>query len=259
MRKQKNKINKKAGIFAAGMVLAMIIFITTAWFAFSTTNKKISREMLCLSVLNSYYNEEDRFMLYARESAKIAASQAFYLIAKDAAVNLKENSCNVRNNYIIWTESCHPETESIKEKFLNYYNKTFSELIKNYPNKVQPEYFLLLENDTLILMAQPIRFTSEKQETFAKYTINYSFDPSFMLNLPEQKIYLEDFETIYNKIKACNNNSSCLEDISFEHWETSLEEFATYYLFNLKTKNFYFFQDDTQKYEKIELGFIIEK
>lgn len=254
--------NKKAGIFAAGMILAMLIFMTTAWFAFSTTNKRISAEISTLPILNSYYNEQDRFLLYAQEAQKLAASQALYNIAKDAAIDPISESCNLMNNYMLWNEHCSPKTEIVKQKLLDYYNKTFDASIKAYPDeKMHSDYISeITETKELSSTAQAISLNSEKQGSFAKYNLSYSFNPSIKLNLTEQNIYLEDFEIIYNKIAACNKNLECIKAISLEHWNIAIEEQTSYFLFKLKTKTFHFFHEDNiEKYKPIELNFIIEK
>lgn len=254
--------SKKAGIFAAGMILAMLIFMTTAWFAFSTTNKKITAEINTLPVLNSYYNEQDRFYLYAQESQKLAVSQAFYQIAKDAAINPAKESCNLLNNYIIWNENCNPNTDMIKERFLENYNQTLANLIKLYPNdNMRPEYVNEInENNWIASTAQPITLNSEKQGSFAKYNFSYSFSPSIKLNLTEQDIYLEDFKMIYNKFDSCNKELECIKAISLKHWKITVEEYSSYILLKLKTKKAFFFQENgVEKYAPIELNFIIEK
>ena len=129
-----NKQNKKASIFALGMVLGVIILMGIAWYGFAATNKNIYKGIKIIDPLN-YKNLKDNFALYLNESAKLSASQSFYEIAKETAIDKENPGCNIYSgkDYIIWSQECKPEQKIIEEMFIKYYNKSFNILLQEYP------------------------------------------------------------------------------------------------------------------------------
>ncbi len=266
---KKNK-NRRAVAFAYGMVLAMIVFMSAAWYAFTTTNNKITAEINTLSVLKIYYNEHDRFSIYLEESQKLASSQAFYQLSQDAAIDKSQTSCRIIENNVVWGENCHPEEDFINIKFTEDYRFSLNSLVSKYPNeKLRPEYANALNDamDEMTSVAAPLTLSSQKQGTFVKYTFNHTIDPTIKLNLTEQSIYLNDFTEIYDKIREEKNkcstiNADCFKNINFEHWTFVTEDHASYILFKFKTKKAFIFKaiDTTaENFGPVELNFIIEK
>jgi len=255
-------INKNAGIFAALMILSMIIFMTTAWFAFSKTNEKI-KESINISVLSDIYKEYDRFSFYLKESSELSASQAFYEIAKDAGINLSLE-CNTYNNYIIWDVNCKPDSLFIEQKFVDEYNKTFSNYIRNYPN----ENFIIrfdnkLENKEITSEASsPVILSSEEKSSFATYNVSYKLSPSIKASLESYNIHLEDFGNIYSSIirekENCRNDEdsvSCLKNnIVLENWQFDARKEGSYYLFKFTTKKYFFFYENEEKFAPISVN-----
>ncbi|MGB9707841.1 MAG: hypothetical protein ACPLXC_00735 [Candidatus Pacearchaeota archaeon] len=263
-------MNKRAVAFAYSIIIAMIVLMSAAWYAFTTTNNKITAEVTALSVLRNYYNEQDRFSVYLEESQKLAASQAFYQLLKDSAIDKSQISCKIIENVIVWSDSCHPEEDFIRVKFIEDYRFSFSSLMKNYPNeKFRPEYANALNEamDEIISVTTPFTLSIQKQGTFATYTFNYTIDPTTKLNLTLQSIYLKDFEELYNKIKEEKNKCSsvsadCFKNLNFEHWTFTTEDKMSYLLFKFKTKGAFIFKEpetNAQNFKPIELNFIIEK
>lgn len=255
-------MNRCALAFGWGMIIAMIVFMSTAWFAFTITNQKISAEISSLPILENYYREQNIFTVYAETSSKLALSQAFYQITKDSAINIS-NPCRVINNIIVWNENCHPNKDFIKKRFLEYYNASFNSLILKYPNiKTVPQYTNVIDDNAteIISQASQIVFSSEKQGTFAKYNFSYNFEPSIKLNLTERGIYLKDFMELYDKIVACNKDLACIHSIELDNWNITVEDKNSFFQFKLKTKNsFIFYENNLENYSPIELNFIIEK
>lgn len=259
--------NRKAGIFAAGMVLATIIFIVTAWFAFSTTNKNVATEIELLPILTSIYNEQDRFSLYIEETKKLAASQAFHIIAKNGAVE-KKSACKIEpeTRLPIWNLECKPETEYIKKAFLEEFNKSFDFLIKSYPNeKLRQNYTHIFDEQENIIISknEPATIEIEKKGIFVNYAIIFSKEQTINTKLEEQGIYLNDFLKIYDKImeekSKCNENEDCFKNLNFENWNVEVEKQNNYYFFNLKTKRaFFFIENNNIKFEPIKLEFVLE-
>ncbi len=264
----KHNQNKKAGIFAAGMILAVIIFMAAAWFAFNTTNNKIKVEIQTLSILNNFNNEQVKFTFYAHESQKLAASQGFYELAKEAAIDPLSDSCYIKENYFIWSEHCHPQTDQVNRLFLNKYNQTFSRLIKDYPNKnISADFANILEGDKLTSTSLPIILEEKKKATFATYTIikDIAPKPPLQTDLVGEKIYLDNFENIYSQIlsrkSSCTTiNEDCFKSLGVAHWNDKVEDKGAYLLFTLTTKEIHFFQENNNiVYKPIVLNFVIEK
>jgi len=265
---RKQSQNKKAGIFAAGMILAVIIFMAAAWFAFNTTNNKIKAEIQTLSILNNFNNEQVKFSFYAHDSQKLAASQAFYELAKEAAIDPLSDSCYIKETYFIWSEHCHPQTDQVTRLFLNKYNQTFSKLIRDYPNKnISADFANIIEGDKLTSTSLPIILEEKKKATFATYTITQDISPKppLQTDLVGEKIYLDNFENIYNGVlsrkSSCSIiNEACFEDLGFAHWNDKVEDKGAYLLFTLTTKETHFFQEgNALVYKPIVLNFVIEK
>ncbi|MCX8193813.1 MAG: hypothetical protein N3G19_00385 [Candidatus Pacearchaeota archaeon] len=264
------KKNKKAGIFAAGMVLATIIFIVTAWFAFSTTNKNITAEIELLPILTSIYNEQDRFSLYINETKKLAASQAFYELTKRGAV-IDEN-CRIEpdTKSVIWDSNCKPEITYINKAFLEEFNETFNFLVNSYPNeKFRQNYsHIFNEQENVIISKDKSQIIENKKEgNFASYTISLSTEKTATIttNLNEQEINLDDFVKIYDKImeeksKCSEETHDCLKNFNFENWNVKIEKQGNYYFFELTTKKaFFFIENNNIKFEPIKLKFVLEQ
>jgi hypothetical protein len=250
--------NRKAGIFALGMIIAMILFMTTAWLAFTTTNKNLDVSFNLAPYLTNYYNEQDRFFLYIDESTKLAASQAFYEIAKDAAIDKNKDSCLVYNNYFVLSPGCKPELSSIKTRFLEKYNQSLNNLIQKYPSeKLRISYGNEFDETGMTIRsgADLIKLDSQKKASFALYNFSYSFNPSNSFSLAKLNIVLDDFETIYNKAvntkSVCNQDINCVkEKMTSDRWQVDVEKSGQYFLFKLKTKKSFFYQDVTESSEK---------
>lgn len=276
--KPKDRLGKRAGIFAVGMIITMIIVMAAAWQAFSTTNRKIAVGVEILPNLTSHYNEQDRFSIYIEESKSLAASQALYEIAKDAAIDKKKGSCRVepQTNYFIWDNNCKPETLFIKQRFIQEFNKSLISFVKAYPKENLRPYYMneFAEGSEEIInsAASPIKLESKAKSTFASYSLSHSVETSLTstkTNLTEENIDL-NFNGIYNKIveektrcqteqKEAEECSKALEAIEFDYWRADVERQGSYFIFRLKTKDFFFFQENNlENYKQIELNFIME-
>lgn len=266
------KKNRKAGIFAVGMIIAMILFMTTAWLAFTTTNKKLDASFNLAPYLTNIYNEQDRFSLYSEESTKLAASQAFYEIAKDAAIDKNKGGCLVYNNYFVLSDSCKPEITSIKTRFLEKYNQSLNSLIQKYHyEKLRINYINAFDETGSAIRsdANPINMDSQKKASFATYNFSYIFNPSVTISLAnglaKHDIILDDFETIYNDAvnakTACNQDINCIKGkMSLERWKFDVEKSGQYFLFKAKTNISFFYQesqDAAEKFAPIEFNFAI--
>ena len=253
--------NKKAGIFAAGMVLAMLIFMSAAWFAFSTTNEKIGVEFRAINYLENLKNEQIKFKIYSEDATNIASVQSFYEIAKDSAIDKAEASCQVLDNYIIWSQDCKPESSFTKQQFLSDYNRVFTNLISKYPNENLRATFTneIIEN-SVVSTTLPLTLKAEKQGSFAKYSFETTFTPLIKVNLTKESIILGDFAEIYTDVISCSKDLACFNNLDFENWNFKVTEYSTYFLFKFQTKKSFFFTNGAiQNFKPIELNFIIKK
>lgn len=275
--KLKERLNKRAGIFAVGMIITMMVVMAAAWQAFSTTNKKITVGTKILPNLTSLYDEQDRFFIYIEESKSLAASQALYEIAKDAAINKNKDSCRVepKTNYFIWDNNCKPEALFIKQKFIQEFNKSLASFVEAYPKENLRLHYtneFAEGSEEIISTALPIKLESKAKSTFASYSFSHSLKPfltSTKTNLTKENIDL-NFNEIYNKIvekktrcqteqKDTEECSKALKAIEFDSWHASVERQGSYFIFRLKTKDFFFFQENNlENYKPIELNFVIE-
>ena len=287
-------LGKKAGVFAIGMVLGMIIFMSLTWYSFLTTNKKISVEIAGSTTIANNKNTIDNLVFYIDEAKKLAASQAFYEIAKEWAIDLNvEDSaqeCKMYNEYIIWSQNCKPEQEKIEAVFIKKYNESFYNLLNQYLlNRYHKEnlnisdlnyfdYVYTLEGEKIISSATIKTLSAIEKANFATYNISYNFDPSTTLDLKKQEISLNEFESIYQETnsvieecKALENNEenseteilSCIKSriknsLEFKKWIVEVKKEGSFLIFELKTKKYFFFTLDNEgKFSPITLAFAI--
>lgn len=249
--------NKKAGMFGALMVLSMIVFMATAWFAFSKTNEKINGSFN-ITALKNYYYEQDKFSFYMKESSRLSASQAFSEISKQAGINLT-TKCNTYKNYIIWNENCFPDNLFIQQKFLEEYNKSFHNYINNYPNKeFIVDFIHNFEDNKITSEGKKITLTTAKKSSFAVYNFSYEIIPKSNFDLASEKINLNNFREIYNIVinekEKCSNEISCLKNnVVLNDWNVEIEKENNYILFNFSTKKFFFYEN-AEKFAPIAMN-----
>lgn len=254
---------KRAGIFAAGLVLGMIIFIGLSWHSFSTTNRNLNMGIIKALSSTQYKDMENKVSFYLDESAKLASSQAFYEIAKNSAVN-KESMCNVINDNIIWNSNCRPEQQFIESMFIEKYNQSFYGFLENYLEEdLKAEYIHIIKEGKIESSAEQKTFVSQEGTSLSTYKLSYVLDPSITHNLNEQDIYLGDFEFIYQEtdsvILKCKDNDdvvSCVKkNLNLARWTTKVKKEASYLIFELETKKSFFFEDPEEKFEPVVLNF----
>ncbi|UZE93792.1 MAG: hypothetical protein IB618_03430 [Candidatus Pacearchaeota archaeon] len=259
--------NKKAGVFAIGLVLGMIIFIGMSWHAFSTTNKNINAGVIKTTASINIKNMGDRLSFYINESSKLAASQAFYEIVKDSAIDKDNPSCTVTGDTIIWNSNCMPEKIFLQNKFTDEYGKSFFDSLKAYSetNLTDITYTHTFENGEIKTKTDPKTFSSEEKGTFATYKLEYEFNPSITLILEEENINLDSFDFIYIKtnsdIRECRDEEAvdmvlCVKNkLEFDGWTVDVKKQGSYLIFELETEEYFFFEDKGMKFEKIILKF----
>ncbi|MCL6500503.1 MAG: hypothetical protein K6T16_00515 [Candidatus Pacearchaeota archaeon] len=262
--------NKKAGIFAVGLFLGMVIFMGLSWSVFSKTNQYIKESFTGIS-FDYQDNLADRYSLYINESKELAASQALYWLSRNAAIDTLNPSCKIFGEHIIWSTDCKPTKEFIETRFIEEYNKSFYNFAKKYPKAVLAdiEYSHSFEENGLSIIrsdAEEKEITLIEKTAFATYNISYEFNPSTSFNLAEHEINLNDFELIYTDalgaLDTCKSNeniANCIKTkINFERWNVEGKKEGSYLLFYLQTKKYFFFeQDGIEKFGPISLNFAL--
>ena len=254
-------MNKKAGAFAIGMVLAMIVLVSLTLYSISKSNQDVEKTF-SLKNLTSLYFEADRISFYFKEASRLSAHQAFYEIVKDAAINTSNKLCFSQSyedkEIIIWDKNCKPEINFLKERFLLEYKKNIAKYAKRYPKDVKFEIESWMENDKVVS-----RLKVKLNERNERYNISYSFIKVFYTNLTSESIVLEDFPEIYEKVNVKKENKGNIENcfgLSFERWKCKAKRIDDSYLFELETKKPYFFElDGKEHFENIRLVFLLKQ
>jgi hypothetical protein len=266
-------MNRKASIFALGMVLAAFIFMGLAWGGFFMSNKNVNRE-IGLEEPMYLKNIEDKFILYSNQAAKLSASQAFYELSEESVINRENKNCKIYSgkNYIIWDQNCKPKQEIIDHSFINKYTENFNDFIQNYNYNIDTtnfEYFHVLEENEITTTSHSETIKITKKTAFATYNISYEFHPSITLELTNNEIYLNDFVLIYQQIisarQTCETNddqAKCIEDnINAERWSFDITKESSYFVCEFRTKNYFFFEDENgkEKFARAALNFAINE
>lgn len=257
--------HNRGGIFALGVVLAMVIFMSTAWYSFSLTNKKLISNLQFMEDSNIFYDDIDRFYFYLEQSIDLAIYQSFYQISKEGAID-KTGFCKIdaQRNVVIWDEKCKPTIDYLHQKFLTEFNKSFNSLISIYSDtRFITPYFSAFDEtgNNLYVKTPPGLVSFEGNSPFMNYSLAHNLREEYVINLTEKRIFLEDFVDIYTLLikekQKCKD--SCFDTVTFERWDYVFEKQDERYYFEFKTKNYFLFYEDNQmKYAPIKLNFLLE-
>lgn len=258
-------MNKKAGVFAIGMVITLFILMRLTWHGFTLFNEKVDKGISSLDNLTTLYAASERISFYLQEASRLSASQAYYIIAQEAAIDKEKQKCFTRKyqgkDIIQWEELCKPQLALLKQKFLSEQNKSLIKFIERYPEKLNISMLNTIENDLLSTMIK-VHLTTQQASSFALYNLSYGLEKNFKINLTEEKIFLDDFVNIYDKssttIKECKNQEikTCLKKLSFKNWNYKVTVFDRWVLFEFSSKKYFFFENETgMRFEPIELKF----
>lgn len=252
-------MNRKGSAFALSMVILTWILIGFTWYCFSLANVRVETEISSVDNLTQVYDSGDRLSFYFEESAKLSANQAHCKTAQEpAAGSLCFTKSYNGENIIQLTDSCKPDIQSLNEKFLSEYNKSFYDLLEKYPEKEAVEnisVFHSIENDAVTTSVRKT-LAARHDAAYASYSVNYDLDKDFTNN-----IYLGDFANIYEKsllaLDECKDKEieTCLEQtISFENWDFNAVKAGTWVLFEFSTKKSFFLMNE-EKFSPVVLRF----
>ena len=135
---------------------------------------------------------------------------------------------------------------------------TYRGLWKSY--EIVKDYSFTLEGSNLQLKAQgeEIEQKISFSGSYSKYSLFYGIDNHYSFLLADEGIYLLDFVEAYSEAERCKNNENVATCIILANWEINFEK-DTYNFFELKTKKYYFYENQEQKvFAPIEFYFALE-
>jgi len=251
-RKNKtNKKNKKAQIFAVGLALITLIAMGYALYTFVMIKGDIEKNIIPSAKLIDAYDAKTKLLFYAKESARLAAQDAFNFIAEKKAAS---GNCIIDGSgYVNWLSDCKPNTEEIEENFLLEFKKSYESYMKDYTEKTS--YNITLEKNNINLNAKSITLNATEKE----YNASFIFEPSFSIDISAFSLDLTDFESIYSATQNCKSrNASKVKNCMTEkvkNWKIDVEFKEPSLLFDLTTKQSFFFDEG---FSAIKLKFKIK-
>ena len=244
--------NKKAQAFAFFMTIATVILVGYALFTFITVENKVSLLITTPSGLLELYDETDRFVFYAKQSAKLTSQQAFQEIAE----NQDFANCQVFSGYMVIKDECVLSKEELEEKFLFHINENFIKFLESYPDKdFVTDYEFLIEGDNLVAKAEEKEVILSPVGKDFPHSARYRPDFSFELEL---ELKPEDFIFLYEKAKGCKAETELEKCMENENYSVVVTKNG-YLFFDIKTKKSFFFTDEKEKFAPIEIKFALEK
>jgi len=247
----RKKTNKKAQIFAVWLVLITIIAFGYALYTFVAISGKLQESIGPPTKLIDAYDKETKLLFYAKESARLAAQDAFNFIAEKKAAS---GDCVIDGSgYVGWSSNCKPNTTEIEENFLLEFKKSYESYMKDYTEKTS--YNITLEKNNINLNAESITLNATEKE----YNASFTFEPSFSIDISAFGLDLTDFESIYSATQNCKGRDAskvknCMTE-KVKNWKIDVEFKEPSLLFDLTTKQSFFFDDG---FSAIKLKFKIK-
>ena len=251
MISKKNKTNKKAQIFEVGLVLITLIALGYALYTFVMIKGNFETSVAPPAKLIDAYNSQKKLLFYAKESARLAAQNAFNLIAQEKAAS---GNCIIDGSgYVNWLSDCKPNTTEIEENFLAEFKKSYESYMKDYTEKTS--YNITFEKNKINLKAANITLNITEKE----YNASFTFEPSFSIDISAFDLNLEDFENIYLAAQNCKSNNvtrvkNCMIE-KIQNWNADVEFKEPDLLLELSTKKSFFIDED---FSPIKLKFKIK-
>jgi len=230
----------QTSIFEATLVFFLLVICGYALFSFIGLDKRAESSIIASTKAIDMYNGNTRAEFYLEEACRLAAREAFYETAAIGAVNSAD--CREYNGYFIWESSCRPSNSQ--------FASVFKKSLENYTGK---KFESKLENSKLTVNFEESAMNVSESNNFMSYYINYTFNPSFEIELKKEGIDL-DFEKVYSSIleklvecRQMKNTVTCMKDFKAESWETSVSSDNEYMLFDLNSEKQFFVNDELQK------------
>lgn len=216
-------MNRKASIFAIALVLITFVSLSYAFGSFIYAKNKIKIAATPNFEIMDMYHQEIKEEVYYEELLKLQAQEEFNQIAEEGAVSGVD--CIIQSEgYIEWNENCNPSIEELKSRFITEIKKNNSKTIE--------------------------------EKGYVSYKIEYKHDFSVSLNLEDLGIYIEEFETMYERAKVCKDDNDVRECMKLKRWDILTKKDSNYRLFDVSTKKNFFFG---REFEPVNIRFSLKQ
>ncbi len=258
--------NKKAYMFMLLLAIFTLAAVIAGLIAFSLTEGTPKEMLTPVSGLTQLYHDGNKFIIYARESAKISIAQAYYeaVYPKPLFVGSECQYDKFNKEFI---ELCS-FSEDVYDKFASVIKDNLKGFIEEYPDERFKGITYNIE-----IKDNVVTFKTDKKEishSGKEYSANYSFDPSFSIKLED--IGLTDFKIIYDTLISCKGDygkrkyseeeQRVIEDCVKKEIKQTMEitDNNEKIMFNIESKGF-FLKDDAgnAEYKPIFLYVMVSK
>ena len=247
-------MNKKAQIFEKGLVLVVFILSVMAIISFVIYHNRENISFDSVYPAVSLYSQQEDLSFYAKEAGKISVQDAYSRTLENIGKNCQKSTENLA--YTIWTKDCIIGDDALKEEFLSLFNSSMNSFMSG---KAQINSINLNQKNISIIF-QPL-ITSAFLEG-SKITINYTYDPSFSINIEEYGIdfNIEKFyNAVFNQWNICKRKDesvikTCMNSLVFDGWNFRM--FNNDLFCDLTSKKSYYFDN---KMQPIVMKFKLEK
>jgi len=192
---------KKGKIYSLLLVLTTLIVCGFVFFLFVSESSANAPKLTIPNELSEFYNQEDSFNFYAKESAKIYSLNAFSELVD--GFQFAGRNCKIEGEYI---EFCSvADTKDVEDNFKKYFSGDFQNAIKKYPYGEFSSiiYAANIKNNLLEFKADK----KQRETSIGGFSVKREFDPSFLVNLDDLKIIF-NFNGLYNLASKCKSKSS---------------------------------------------------
>gem|GEM_PF-6959314 len=249
---------KDAQAFAMFLVVAVLLTTSYATFTF-LTQKRFSETVTTPFKLGEVYGDSEKFLFFAKKAAEISIQDSYNRIASESLFAGKE--CMYDGNYI---SLCSLET-GINEKFALEIKTSLDNLLKKYSDNRFREinYAVSVKEtgDIIEFNSGSINLNAKSDDGSFPYTMTYSFNPSFSINISEMG--LDDMKKVVETTRNCflNSNariSDCTRQLKNFDVTFTIKEDKTFFDLNTK-KKFFYSKDDTAVYDRITIRFFVQE
>jgi len=255
------KMNSKRGqIFAISIVITFLIAGCYIIALAIKGNIDFSLNLKSPIKMINMYQDADKFMIFTKDSGKMAIMQAYYEIAKE---NRFAENCRIYDGYIEISDECGLSDETDKD-FAMRVNDSLQKYLQIYKDRQfdRTNYSANVVDDTLTFSSDRINLHTQVEEGFFPFGAVYKFNPSFSINITEMGLY--DMKKAVETTRNCflNRKNADIIDCTkqLKNFDVTLTVKESKAFFDLNTKKKFFYnKDDTAVYDKITVRFFVQE
>lgn len=210
------KINKKASIFALGMLVVLLLALSRIYFLSITRSKELSGEFSIGENQLSFFasmQEAEKSILYGEEGFGLALHQSLHEITSSGGFKTAP-LCGKSGSYTIWRKDnnteCYPSIQDFKQSLAAALSENMKGHFENNPytdGGYEGEHELFFEQEDDLLVAKAYALLPSVQDIRCNYAYspesggdcgNYYYRPSFRKSI---KFSLNDFNEIAQTAK----------------------------------------------------------